>query len=151
MYPTLPRHVVSRRGFQGCLASLDVQGEAPDPVGRDVPVRSSNVVAGCDGTLRSALTVMGFLLLFICIDFVSDLDYQASESLGFLPFLLGCSWVLLIILLNTLLMETSLLCRPQQPVSYGCLQQRRRLRTAVEQLLLQLWHDFLHGANLQWR
>ncbi|XP_047738095.1 neurexin-1 [Hyalella azteca] len=49
MYPSLPRHVVSGRGYQGCLASMELQGDAPDPAGRDVPVRSSNVRTGCDG------------------------------------------------------------------------------------------------------
>ena len=49
MYPSLPRHIISKGGFQGCLASLDLQGETPDPIGKDVPVRSTNVKAGCDG------------------------------------------------------------------------------------------------------
>ena len=51
MYTSLPRHVVSRSGFQGCIASLDLNGEAPDPAGQDVPVRSNHVLSGCDGNI----------------------------------------------------------------------------------------------------
>ena len=51
MYISLPRHVVSRSGFQGCIASLDLNGETPDPVGQDVKGTSNHVLAGCDGKL----------------------------------------------------------------------------------------------------
>ncbi|XP_066961792.1 neurexin 1 isoform X2 [Macrobrachium rosenbergii] len=49
MYTSLPRHVMSKTGFEGCLASLDLNGEAPDPAGKDVPIISNRVFAGCDG------------------------------------------------------------------------------------------------------
>ncbi|KAK7071823.1 Neurexin-2 [Halocaridina rubra] len=49
MYTNLPRHIVSRIGFEGCLASLDLNGDAPDPAGKDVPIISNRVFAGCDG------------------------------------------------------------------------------------------------------
>ncbi|XP_042874196.1 neurexin-1-like isoform X2 [Penaeus japonicus] len=49
MYTSLPRHVESRTGFEGCIASLDLNGEAPDPAGKDVPLISSPVFPGCDG------------------------------------------------------------------------------------------------------
>ncbi|CAL4079401.1 unnamed protein product, partial [Meganyctiphanes norvegica] len=49
VYPTLPRHVTSREGFEGCLASLDLNGESPDPAGKDVSIMSNHVYAGCEG------------------------------------------------------------------------------------------------------
>ena len=52
MFQKLPR-LVSRAGFQGCLASLDLNGEVPDAAGKDVPVTSNHVVRGCDGQLLS--------------------------------------------------------------------------------------------------
>ncbi|XP_069165959.1 neurexin 1 isoform X1 [Procambarus clarkii] len=49
MYTRLPRHVVSRSGFEGCMASLDLNGEAPDPAGKDVPIMANHVYPGCEG------------------------------------------------------------------------------------------------------
>ncbi|XP_076046488.1 neurexin 1 isoform X2 [Oratosquilla oratoria] len=49
MYGDLPRHINSRTGFEGCIASLDLNGESPDPAGKDVLDRSTMVIAGCDG------------------------------------------------------------------------------------------------------
>ncbi|XP_071518617.1 neurexin 1 isoform X3 [Panulirus ornatus] len=51
MYTKLPRHVVSRSGFEGCMASLDLNGEAPDPAGKDVPIMSNHVYPGCEGPI----------------------------------------------------------------------------------------------------
>ncbi|XP_045116786.1 neurexin-1-like isoform X2 [Portunus trituberculatus] len=49
MYTRLPRHIVSRSGFEGCMASLDLNGEAPDPAGKDVPIMANHVYSGCEG------------------------------------------------------------------------------------------------------
>ena len=49
MYTRLPRHIVSRLGFEGCMASLDLNGEAPDPAGKDVPIMANHVYSGCEG------------------------------------------------------------------------------------------------------
>uniref|UniRef100_T1J5X7 Uncharacterized protein n=1 Tax=Strigamia maritima TaxID=126957 RepID=T1J5X7_STRMM len=48
MYSTLPKMVQSKHGFEGCLASLDLNGDTPDPT-RDALIPSTSVVAGCDG------------------------------------------------------------------------------------------------------
>lgn len=46
-YLSLPKAVVSRHGFEGCLASLDLSGESPDLIS-DAVVPSSLVENGCD-------------------------------------------------------------------------------------------------------
>ncbi|KAL1122948.1 hypothetical protein AAG570_003273 [Ranatra chinensis] len=47
-YQQLPKQVQSKHGFEGCLASLDLNGESPDIL-IDAVVPSSLVAAGCDG------------------------------------------------------------------------------------------------------
>ncbi|XP_057270690.1 neurexin-2-like, partial [Pezoporus wallicus] len=44
----LPKLVASRGGFQGCLASLDLNGRLPDLLG-DALQRVGHVQRGCDG------------------------------------------------------------------------------------------------------
>lgn len=48
MYAGLPSSVLSRTGFEGCLASLDLGGESPVPTEHAV-VPSSLVSSGCEG------------------------------------------------------------------------------------------------------
>lgn len=48
MYNFLPRQIHSRHGFEGCLASLDLNGESPDTT-LDALVPSPLVVPGCEG------------------------------------------------------------------------------------------------------
>ncbi|KAK2513265.1 hypothetical protein Q9966_016189, partial [Columba livia] len=48
LLPRLPRLVASRGGFQGCLASLDLNGRLPDLLG-DALRRGGHVRRGCDG------------------------------------------------------------------------------------------------------
>ncbi|GIY63430.1 hypothetical protein CDAR_531741 [Caerostris darwini] len=50
MYTTLPRLLHSRQGFQGCLASLDLNGETGDLI-RDALIPSTLVAKGCAGTM----------------------------------------------------------------------------------------------------
>ena len=61
MYGKLPTEIVSKFGYQGCLASLDVNGEAVNPV-KNVLVPSQHVSEGCEGNnlwlLRIQLTVL---------------------------------------------------------------------------------------------
>ncbi|KAK3867252.1 hypothetical protein Pcinc_027284 [Petrolisthes cinctipes] len=49
MYTMLPRHVMSRAGFEGCMASLDLNGETPDPASKDIPIMANHVFPGCEG------------------------------------------------------------------------------------------------------
>ncbi|XP_036146252.1 neurexin-1 isoform X5 [Monomorium pharaonis] len=46
-YGQLPKHILSRHGFEGCLASLDLSGESTDLI-TDAVVPSSLVTSGCD-------------------------------------------------------------------------------------------------------
>ncbi|XP_023287827.1 neurexin-3, partial [Orussus abietinus] len=46
-YAQLPKHILSKDGFEGCLASLDLSGESPDLIA-DAVVPSSLVEPGCD-------------------------------------------------------------------------------------------------------
>lgn len=54
MYGNLPKLVASREGFQGCLASVDLNGRLPDLI-TDALFRSGQIERGCEGTpsLRS--------------------------------------------------------------------------------------------------
>ena len=54
MYGSLPKLVASREGFQGCLASVDLNGRLPDLMS-DALFRSGQIERGCEGTpsLRS--------------------------------------------------------------------------------------------------
>ncbi|XP_076128156.1 neurexin 3b isoform X32 [Alosa pseudoharengus] len=47
MYQNLPKLVVSREGFQGCLASVDLNGRLPDLI-NDALFRSGQIERGCD-------------------------------------------------------------------------------------------------------
>uniref|UniRef100_M3ZHA6 Neurexin 3b n=1 Tax=Xiphophorus maculatus TaxID=8083 RepID=M3ZHA6_XIPMA len=47
MYQNLPKLVVSREGFQGCLASVDLNGRLPDLIS-DALFRSGHVERGCE-------------------------------------------------------------------------------------------------------
>ncbi|XP_077366034.1 neurexin 3b isoform X12 [Festucalex cinctus] len=48
MYQNLPKLVVSREGFQGCLASVDLNGRLPDLIS-DALFRSGQIERGCEG------------------------------------------------------------------------------------------------------
>lgn len=49
MYNNLPKLVASREGFQGCLASVDLNGRLPDLL-NDALFRSGQIERGCEGT-----------------------------------------------------------------------------------------------------
>ena len=46
-YGQLPKQILSRHGFEGCLASLDLSGESTNLIS-DAVVPSSLVESGCD-------------------------------------------------------------------------------------------------------
>ncbi|XP_028850026.1 neurexin 3a isoform X11 [Denticeps clupeoides] len=48
MYNSLPKLVASREGFQGCLASVDLNGRLPDLI-NDALFRSGQIERGCEG------------------------------------------------------------------------------------------------------
>ncbi|KAM4690208.1 neurexin-3 isoform 1-T1 [Rhinophrynus dorsalis] len=48
MYSSLPKLVASRDGFQGCLASVDLNGRLPDLIS-DALYRSGQIERGCEG------------------------------------------------------------------------------------------------------
>lgn len=49
MYDALPKLIQSRHGFEGCIASLDLNGETLDPSGSDALIPSTLVSKGCAG------------------------------------------------------------------------------------------------------
>lgn len=51
MFSNLPKLVASRDGFQGCLASVDLNGRLPDLIA-DALHRIGQVERGCDGEFR---------------------------------------------------------------------------------------------------
>jgi len=50
IWSSLPHQVQSHHGYEGCLASLDLGGEAPNLV-TDAVLPSTEVIGGCDGNL----------------------------------------------------------------------------------------------------
>lgn len=52
MYQNMPKLVVSREGFQGCLASMDLNGRLPDLI-NDALFRTGQVERGCEGIYHS--------------------------------------------------------------------------------------------------
>lgn len=50
MYGKLPKEVQATKGYHGCLASLDLNGEATDPLNNAL-VPSTLVNEGCDGKM----------------------------------------------------------------------------------------------------
>lgn len=48
MYSNLPKLIASRDGYQGCLASVDLNGRLPDLIA-DALHRVGQVERGCDG------------------------------------------------------------------------------------------------------
>lgn len=90
MYNSLPEKISSRNGFQGCLASLDLNGVRPNILDSAHRVYSS-VVKGCEGKLSMTLTlsnsfndldlIAGFLFIdgmLIQIFLVKDLVNNSS-------------------------------------------------------------------------
>ena len=61
MYGKLPSEIVSKFGYQGCLASLDVNGEAVDPI-KNVLVPSQHVSEGCEGNNLTQLYSGAYIL-----------------------------------------------------------------------------------------
>jgi hypothetical protein len=49
MYSNLPRPLLSKSGFQGCIASFETNGELEDPL-KHALVPSPLVEEGCEGT-----------------------------------------------------------------------------------------------------
>lgn len=56
MFSNLPKLVASRDGFQGCLASVDLNGRLPDLIA-DALHRIGQVERGCDGEYGAGLAV----------------------------------------------------------------------------------------------
>lgn len=54
MFSNLPKLVASRDGFQGCLASVDLNGRLPDLIA-DALHRIGQVERGCDGEYGSVV------------------------------------------------------------------------------------------------
>lgn len=50
MYEELPKTIASKHGYEGCLASLDLNGELVDPSTSDALISSSLVEPGCTGS-----------------------------------------------------------------------------------------------------
>ena len=56
MYSNLPKLIASRDGYQGCLASVDLNGRLPDLIA-DALHRVGQVERGCDGEWRKQLSI----------------------------------------------------------------------------------------------
>ena len=69
MYNFLPRQMQSRHGFEGCLASLDLNGESPDTT-LDALVPSPLVVPGCEGEILNLNKYLKGLISFSSIFYI---------------------------------------------------------------------------------
>lgn len=63
MYKELPKLVHAKEGFQGCLASVDLNGRLPDLMS-DALDCVGQIERGCEGEL--SLRLLGEILLAIC-------------------------------------------------------------------------------------
>lgn len=54
MYRSLPKQVQSKHGYEGCLGSLDLNGESPNVVIEAI-IPSTQVVKGCEGRIITEL------------------------------------------------------------------------------------------------
>ena len=75
MYGKLPSEILSNVGFQGCLASIELNGEAADPI-HNALVPSEYVSSGCEGELtliiaRSIILKYEMISTFFTTDFYS--------------------------------------------------------------------------------
>lgn len=69
MYRDLPKLVHSREGFQGCLATVDLNGRLPDLLA-DALATMGQVERGCEGEVKSNLQMCTgpvSLLLFLSV------------------------------------------------------------------------------------
>ena len=57
MYGKLPSEILSNVGFQGCLASIELNEEAADPINNAL-VPSEFVSSGCDGESGLGLLIV---------------------------------------------------------------------------------------------
>lgn len=63
MYNSLPKLIASRDGYQGCLASVDLNGRLPDLI-NDALHKVGQVEKGCDGEFVSFFIYFLFIYLF---------------------------------------------------------------------------------------
>ncbi len=70
MYSKMPNHIVSREGFQGCLASLDLDGDSRNILEQRAEIQNEYrdlIVEGCEGEWKSELTAhVGLLTPWVC-------------------------------------------------------------------------------------
>lgn len=65
MYSNLPKLIASRDGYQGCLASVDLNGRLPDLIA-DALHRVGQVDRGCDGECLNHMTMsLGIYLVIV--------------------------------------------------------------------------------------
>lgn len=64
MYNTLPKLIASRDGYQGCLASVDLNGRLPDLIS-DALHKVGQVEKGCDGEFCFILFPFVFYHFFL--------------------------------------------------------------------------------------
>lgn len=65
MYSNLPKLVASRDGFQGCLASVDLNGRLPDLI-NDALHRSGQIERGCEGIIDFGEVPLSSTPLLLC-------------------------------------------------------------------------------------
>ncbi|KAI1237683.1 hypothetical protein IHE44_0013768 [Lamprotornis superbus] len=98
MYSNLPKLVASRDGFQGCLASVDLNGRLPDLI-NDALHRSGQIERGCEGQRETYHTTdidsdpqLGDEPYSVSIvEMLSPKQSVESDSLKRLPVLPGAS------------------------------------------------------------
>ena len=69
MYRELPKLVHSREGFQGCLATVDLNGRLPDLLA-DALTTSGQVERGCEGEVQTQQCICSTpccLLVFLSV------------------------------------------------------------------------------------
>ncbi len=82
MYAGMPKHIKSREGFQGCLASLDLDGDSRNILEQRAEIQEEHrhlIVEGCEGNelehlvLKAILSHLDRLSAYLWVDYKSML------------------------------------------------------------------------------
>ena len=75
MYDKMPKQIISREGFQGCLASLDLDGESSNILEQRAEIPAENrdlIVEGCEGETYNLIIPWYHLCVKSRINFIKE-------------------------------------------------------------------------------
>lgn len=66
MFKSLPKLVHAKEGFQGCLASVDLNGRLPDLIS-DALFCNGQIERGCEGIKYAGFVIFLYMFLYIYV------------------------------------------------------------------------------------